>query len=335
MKKIKALALILSVLLLLTTTFALGSFAIPNLDDDEPWLPYWSQRIGDTFDARATSSQTSASSFPTNVLNDFAEGDSTIWHNAWGGAAGDISEDTPVILEIDMGTELTLTGLLLVTRRNHNGRITAGHIATHPSTENGWPGGDDFLEVGEEWERIAPIPRAATPIRATEEDRDPETVAPNAFPYIVQVEFDEPVTTRFIRLEITNTWSTSMDGAHASLGAFIPLFEPIECECDDDCDTCEDDYDCWCNLLEAAQEEPPPVDPDPADPDPADPAPENGGSHEDEDSTNDGATNDGNLSNDDNEDEGIVLLSFIIVGAVVGVVIIAGILFVVFKKKGS
>ena len=132
------------------------------------------------------------------VLDD----DGTHWHSRWGAGGGrPVPVAAPHYLEIDFGEEVTLTSIELDRRTTggNNGVILAGNVFRHNSTENTWPGGNDFLP-NSEWDMVRALPTFA---------------GAGSVPGTVTVTFDSPVTTRFLRIEVT-----SGVGGYASLARF-------------------------------------------------------------------------------------------------------------------
>ena len=149
-------------------------------------------------------SYASNNSKPENIFSKI----SAEWHSRYDGG-GKGTTAFPFFLEFDFGSEVELAGLELTTRSaSLNGRFQAGKITVHPSTGDTWPGGEDFLPMDSEWSEVAPLPVAP--------------ISP-ATPITQEIQFGQPVKTRFLRFEITDG-----HGGHATLGFFRPLYHGVE-----------------------------------------------------------------------------------------------------------
>jgi hypothetical protein len=161
-------------------------------------IPYYIAKLTDAHDAEST--RVRANSYQPGDEPEMVLFDGGMWHTRWGQP-----NQYPYFLELDFGQEVVISGLEFISRQGMNGRIQAGNIAIHPSRDDGWPGGDNYLGIGTEWTKVGDIPR---------------TPGGDGSPVTTSITFDEPVTTRFLRLEVT-----SGAGGYATLGRLIPIFE--------------------------------------------------------------------------------------------------------------
>ena len=154
--------------------------------------------------ARANSAQGAEPA--ANVLNQ----ETGIWHSTWGAPY-----QFPYFLEIDFGEAVSLGSVILHPRvgGGANGRFQGGNIAIYTGTSTGWPGGGSFLPINsDDWQVVAALPNL--------EGGSPE-----------EVEFAEPVYTRFIRMEITSGVggfaSLLYFEARAPMGEFVDFGTPV------------------------------------------------------------------------------------------------------------
>jgi len=162
---------------------------------------------------RANSVATNENAVPNNVLTN---NPAQFWHSRWASdGTGSMPNQFPYFLEIDFGRVVAIYHVALTHRHawSLNGRIHTGFISYHPSAEGIWPGSrvgnlvaeNVFLPMNDQWRRVAQLGAPGQPF-FTASHRDPQTH---------WVVFDQPIFTRYLRLEITGGY-----GGYATLGNF-------------------------------------------------------------------------------------------------------------------
>ncbi|MCL2843827.1 MAG: CotH kinase family protein, partial [Oscillospiraceae bacterium] len=190
----------------ITTFQGQVDFLVSWLEERMEWMDGFLRPRG----GRITPTAVRANSWSTAELNN-AGGEywrvlddalNTHWHSRWGAGGGITGPNAfPLFLEFDFGEEVEIHEIALCRRAvgGTNGVILAGNIQSHASLADTWPGNAEFLPSAS-WQFEQALPTFASA---------------GAVPGTVYVPLDQPITARYLRIEIT----AGILG-HASLARF-------------------------------------------------------------------------------------------------------------------